>query len=322
MHPIYSESFEQKHKKYLFFFDNGTRRPWIVLGYLRRHASLFHVDAANADTFFSLVKCPIVIECEGMPRSEFFTNSKVKKVFVESRWAGSTYLEKQQVKLLYPGINMERRTVSATKTKPITICAVGYGGMVKGFDVVLRLFRDLGDTYGIKLILAGSFGHNYEHYPEITRKAYCHFFFSGIEDEVKKNAGILFRPFKRKELFTSVYPRADIYLHLSRLETFGFSVLEALSNGLPVIATKLHAIPEMVVHGYNGFLVDPFAFEINTVEWHNKAYEEAKGYLEMLISDEKLRREISLNARKSAMNFSIKRKMDCLETVYDRIINS
>lgn len=319
-HPIYTESFEKQHERYLFFFDTGAKKPYGVLGYLRLHASLFHVDAANADYFFSLVTCPIVIECEGRPRNDFFTNRRIKEVFVESKWAGSSYLQTKKVKLLYPGINSNGKTGSVAKDKPVTICAVGHGGMVKGFDVVVRLFRELSRLHNIRLIIAGSFGHNFEYYPEISQEAYSHFFGDGFEVELKKDPRILFRPFKRKDLLATVYPEVDIYLHLSRLETFGFSILEALSNSLPVIGTRLHAIPEMVTHGYNGFLVDPFAFDINSIQWHNKAYEDARGHLEALITDDGLRREISLNAAKSAMSFSIDKKMDCLRKVYDNII--
>jgi glycosyltransferase involved in cell wall biosynthesis len=34
-------------------------------------------------------------------------------------------------------------------------------------------------------------------------------------------------------------------------------VLEAIAFGLPVIATRSYAIPEMVEHGKNGFLIEP-----------------------------------------------------------------
>lgn len=39
-------------------------------------------------------------------------------------------------------------------------------------------------------------------------------------------------------------------------ETFGLSVVEALSLGTPVISSNTGALPERVRHGYNGYLVD------------------------------------------------------------------
>jgi glycosyltransferase involved in cell wall biosynthesis len=43
----------------------------------------------------------------------------------------------------------------------------------------------------------------------------------------------------------------------SREETFPFVVLEAMHAGLPVVATKVGAIPEIVVDGLNGFVCEP-----------------------------------------------------------------
>jgi spore coat protein SA len=38
-------------------------------------------------------------------------------------------------------------------------------------------------------------------------------------------------------------------------EAFGFTLIEAMSYGVPVIATRTGGIPEIVRHGANGFLV-------------------------------------------------------------------
>ncbi len=40
-------------------------------------------------------------------------------------------------------------------------------------------------------------------------------------------------------------------------ESFGLSILEALSRGIPVIANNLGAIPEIIKHGENGYLISP-----------------------------------------------------------------
>jgi glycosyltransferase involved in cell wall biosynthesis len=41
-------------------------------------------------------------------------------------------------------------------------------------------------------------------------------------------------------------------------ETFGMSVAESLALGVPVVASTVGALPELISHGVNGFLVDPF----------------------------------------------------------------
>jgi glycosyltransferase involved in cell wall biosynthesis len=48
--------------------------------------------------------------------------------------------------------------------------------------------------------------------------------------------------------------------HMSLLttfgDTFGYSALESLANGTPVLATRQGALPEIITHGENGILID------------------------------------------------------------------
>jgi glycosyltransferase involved in cell wall biosynthesis len=51
--------------------------------------------------------------------------------------------------------------------------------------------------------------------------------------------------------------RADVFAHSSRWEGFGLVLLEAMLSALPVVATRVSAVPEIVVDGTTGFLVPP-----------------------------------------------------------------
>jgi len=55
----------------------------------------------------------------------------------------------------------------------------------------------------------------------------------------------------------AVLRRADVLVHPARWEGFGLAVLEAMLCGLPVVATRVSSIPEIVVDGETGLLVPP-----------------------------------------------------------------
>lgn len=54
----------------------------------------------------------------------------------------------------------------------------------------------------------------------------------------------------------ALFARADVFVFPSHREAFGLVAAEAMSAGLPVVATKVGSLPEMVAEGENGFLVD------------------------------------------------------------------
>jgi glycosyltransferase involved in cell wall biosynthesis len=64
------------------------------------------------------------------------------------------------------------------------------------------------------------------------------------------------------EVIASYYRAADVYVHPARGETFGLAILEAMACGIPVIASDVGGIPELVEDGCTGILVptdDPTA---------------------------------------------------------------
>jgi len=74
---------------------------------------------------------------------------------------------------------------------------------------------------------------------------------------VKDN--IVFTGYYPDKKLPKLYQAADVFAFSTFYEHHPFAVLEALSTGLPVVATSVGGIPETIENGKNGFLVEPFS---------------------------------------------------------------
>ena len=61
---------------------------------------------------------------------------------------------------------------------------------------------------------------------------------------------------KQDQVYTKL-ASADLFLLPSQLESFGLAALEAMACEVPVIATNVGGVPEVVQHGVDGYLVEP-----------------------------------------------------------------
>jgi glycosyltransferase involved in cell wall biosynthesis len=71
------------------------------------------------------------------------------------------------------------------------------------------------------------------------------------------------------ELMTSVLPGFELFVFPTRFDYSPYAVIEAMSAGVPVIATNVGAIPEMIQDGHSGFLIeaDREAALVERVDW-------------------------------------------------------
>jgi glycosyltransferase involved in cell wall biosynthesis len=75
---------------------------------------------------------------------------------------------------------------------------------------------------------------------------------------------------EHRERIEHIYRTHDLFVFPSTFDFFGLVVLEAMSQGLPVVAYDVAAMPEMVRDGINGHLIpydeDRFATLVDTIE--------------------------------------------------------
>jgi glycosyltransferase involved in cell wall biosynthesis len=76
-----------------------------------------------------------------------------------------------------------------------------------------------------------------------------------LTDDLNLNDCVTFEGYRND--IDRVMQEFDVFVHPSRWEGFGLVFLEAMASGLPVVATNVSAIPEIVVHNRTGYLVEP-----------------------------------------------------------------
>jgi len=67
---------------------------------------------------------------------------------------------------------------------------------------------------------------------------------------------VTFRGWVDGVLKEELFSKANVYILPSHFEGLPVSILEAMSQGMPVIATSVGGIPEIVIDGKNGYLVN------------------------------------------------------------------
>jgi N-acetyl-alpha-D-glucosaminyl L-malate synthase BshA len=123
----------------------------------------------------------------------------------------------------------------------------------------------------------------------------------GFENEVR---------FTGKQLdIDSVLACTDVFLLPSATESFGLAALEAMAHQVPVVATRVGGLPEVVRHGVDGYLEplgDVQAMAQDAVT---------------LLRDAPLRKKMGLSAQERALTtFDEGPVIDLYESVYERVL--
>ncbi|MBW0434744.1 glycosyltransferase [Leptospira yasudae] len=69
---------------------------------------------------------------------------------------------------------------------------------------------------------------------------------------------VTFTGFIKREQLPEEYPKYDLFLTASTMETQGLVILESVACGLPAVGVDSFAIPELIHDGKNGYIAKPF----------------------------------------------------------------
>jgi 1,2-diacylglycerol 3-alpha-glucosyltransferase len=106
----------------------------------------------------------------------------------------------------------------------------------------------------------------------------------------------------------AVYKSADVFVMTSPVELQSITTLEAVASGLPIVAVKAGALPELVDPNKNGRLVAP-----------GDSVALAEALIELL-RDQPLRRKMGEASRQSAMKHALPDTVSKYEDLFQRMI--
>jgi len=219
-------------------------------------------------------------------------------------------LSEEKIRRVYNGVDTEyysihpdsvllmeyRRRWQLSECRPV-IGAIGRlaAGGVKGFDLFLRAaallvpeFPDL----GILLVGEGPRRSYLEHLSRelgIDKRVR----FVGIVNDIRIPLALM-----------------DLFVFSSRWpEAFGLTLVEAMAAGRPVVATKTGAVPEIIRHGSDGWLVEP-----------DNVSSLAEGIRQLLKDRETADRLAKSGQQRAREKFHVDRFVSEIEAVYREVI--
>ncbi len=187
------------------------------------------------------------------------TQGSCKKFVAVSNLTRDIFLQEynidpQRVTVIHPGVDLNdyatadkklvrtdiRKEYGFRSEEPIIVFA-SMNFEIKGLDaIMLALAKLKGKQHSFKLLVVGK--GNVKKYTQMAREA-------------KIDENVVFTGQLSKEKLIRLYLAGNMYIMLSKFDTFGMVVLEAMAAGLPVIISSNVGAKDIVVEGENGFLI-------------------------------------------------------------------
>jgi len=207
---------------------------------------------------------------------------------------------KDKVKVVYPAIPLPN--IKRKKYKNINLLFVGRYFYEKGgfhaLEVIDKLTKKYNNVKGIII----------SEVPKSVLKKYS------------QNRKIKFFGLMPQEKLFKICQESDIFVYPGYSDSFGFSMLEAMSFGIPVVTVDGFARKEIVEENKTGFVIErPRTFSEKLLGGNEKlVIEEIAKKAELLIKNKGLIKEMSKNCMEEIKNgrFSIKERSKRLEKIY------
>jgi len=169
----------------------------------------------------------------------------VKKFIAPTRDL-TTKLKSKNLPSLYLPYSSRPNFLAATRSdKTNTVIYTGRLERTKGMACLLKAFEKVAKKFSdCRLVLAG------QGQAEIAMKKY-------IQTKTIKNQIIFTGHLQNQELLKLLKTAKVAVCPSLWLENSPLSVIESLAVGVPTIASNIGGLPEMIIDGQNGFLIEP-----------------------------------------------------------------
>ena len=191
----------------------------------KKYEEILKTSLDNVDIFLSISK--------NIKKDLLSLKVDIKKIFNISN---SVYLKKFE-------------KYKKKKNNELKFITVGrYAEKKKGYDKVEKIAKGLiKKKIKFKWILVG------KNISELKKKKLIYknkenFF-------LVKNIENIYESYFPNSKLIKLYKSADLYLNLSRVESFGITFVEALASGLPVISFNTKGANEIIRNNYNGIII-------------------------------------------------------------------
>lgn len=191
--------------------------PYIYRRYIRKAIS-------RSVSFADLILCP-----SDAIRNEVIEHFKLRDSAVRTAWNASSTLPELPSQEQEALASQFRRKVGLRKP---FILFVGTLECRKNVTTLVKAFARVAETHDLQLVLAGRPGHGFSKIEETIQRQACHdrYVVTGYVSDVE---------------LALLYSIADLFAYPSRYEGFGIPLVEAMSFGVPIVASRIPASEEV-----------------------------------------------------------------------------
>jgi glycosyltransferase involved in cell wall biosynthesis len=203
-------------------------------------------------------------------------------------------IPEHRIEVVYPGINTDRFHPKSHKPRPEKIILY-QGGLLKRKGVYEALYafsKVCAQRKDVKMQIGGT-GNEYHALQLQVKKL-------GLRDQVE------FLGFVTDEKLVDYYNNADLFVYPSKYEGFGYTPLEAMACGVPILTSNTSSIPEVV--GDAAITVDPY--DIDAIAMH----------MNKILDDDSLQKQLRHKGPLQAAKFNTHNCIKKIQEVYQSML--